>query len=558
MNERNTLHTFTDLSAEQSRLADVLLPLLSAHLNGQDIGLDDDYYAMGGDSLIALRVVSAAQEQGVPMTLRDLLYFPTVRELVAHLAASDGELTEDGAAADTSAFALLSGGDRALLPKEVVDATPATALQLGMIYLCESSGDPELYHSLIGWETVARFDEELFRQALAELCERHPALRSSFDLGSLATPLQLFWESVELPLTVESVPTDHDGDRPEQAADLRDHGQDLPIDWSRAPLFRCHVAATDSTFHVTLAMHHTIVDGWSYGQLIVDLLTLYDAKLSGTDAGLPALPSTVHRDFVRAEQEIRTSQVAADHWQEQADVPALLFDRGKFSGAANAVESVGFPLSPELVIRLRDAARGLGVPLKALALGAHARALAHWKGRARDLTTGVVINARPEQASSDLAVGLYLNTVPLRFRSPEGSWADLARTALAAERNATPYRAFPLAEIESRLGRPAFDVTFNFTNFHIYRDIEGLRALSARSWWVRGKPSFPFRVDFEIDSSHAAGSRVVVAFDPDLVDPSEVRGYARIFETALTAAAADPHARAGLDADEAVTAGERA
>ncbi|MHC5704452.1 condensation domain-containing protein [Streptomyces tirandamycinicus] len=312
--------------------------------------------------------------------------------------------------------------------------------------------------------------------------------------------------------------------------------------------------AEETSFHITLAFHHTIVDGWSCGRLIVDLLALYNAKLTRTDVGLAAVPGTVHRDFVRAEQEIRTSEAAAAHWQEQADVPALLPDRGRFTGAADAVADVRFLLPPDFMQRLRDTARDLGVPLKALALGAHARALAEWKGRDRDVTTGVVLNTRPDQPGSDLVVGLYLNTVPVRFRSLAGSWADLARTALAAERNATPYRAFPLAEIESRIGRPAFDTTFNFTHFHIYQDIEALPALKARSWWVRGKPSFPFRVDFEVDSSEAGGSRVVVAFDPALVEPDDARCYARAFEAALTAAASDPHGPAALDTDDVVTA----
>ncbi|WP_069885778.1 condensation domain-containing protein [Streptomyces luteocolor] len=552
-------HTSTDLPSPQSRLTDVLLPIFGAHLRAPDLSPDDDFYARGGDSLIALKVVSDAQEQGVAMSLRDLLYFPSVRELAAHLAAESGapaaDATEPAAAEPAAAepFALLGPSDRGLLPRGVVDATPATALQVGMVYLCEASGDPELYHSLIGWETVAPFDEELFRRALDDLVRRHPALRSSFDLGSLSVPVQLFWETADVPVTVERV-TGPDAAR-ERTARWRERRPGLPIDWGRAPLFRCHVVAGDGFFHVTLAFHHTVVDGWSYGRLIVDLLTLYDARLGGTDAGLAPQPGTVHHDFVRAEQESRTSEAAAAHWREQADVPALLLQRGQFSGAADAVAEDGFELPADLMERLREAARDLGVPLKALALAAHARALADWKGRERDVTTGVVLNARPDRPGADLVVGLYLNTVPLRFRSLAGSWADLARTALAAERNAMPYRAFPLAEIETRLGRPAFDTTFNFTHFHIYRDAEALPSLTVRSWWVRGKPSFPFRVDFEVDSSEAGGSRVVVAFDPALVDPGDARRYAHLFEAALHAAATDPHARPAPDATRAVTAG---
>ena len=108
-----------------------------------------------------------------------------------------------------------------------------------------------------------------------------------------------------------------------------------------------------------------------------------------------------------------------------------------------------------------------------------------------------------------------------------------------------PHRAFPLAEIENRLGRPAFDVTFNYTDFHLYDGLAGLTALRADGWWVAGKPSFPFRVDFEVDGLED-GSRVVVDFDPDLVDPGRVGRYAELYRQALAAAAEDPLAPAGL------------
>ncbi|MET7542965.1 condensation domain-containing protein [Streptomyces sp. NPDC005507] len=529
MNERNH-HT-----VEQSTTTDpvaLLTGIMSEHLGGQEVGPDDDFYALGGDSLIALRVVMAVQERGIAMTLKDLLFHPTVRELAGHLATSAPAAAQ--APAEEGAE-LLDAGDRVLVPDGVAAALPASALQVGIIYLCDTSGDPELYHSIIGWETVDSFDEQRFREALSELCDRHAALRTSFDLGTYSESVQLQWEKVEPPLTVERIGDANPAKGQYAIRRWSREGLSLPIDWSKAPLFRCHVVAQPDTFHVAIASHHAIVDGWSYGRLIVDLLELYAAKLRGQSAALPQPPAQGERDFIVAERELLASHEAADFWHRQADTEPLLFARGQFHGAANAVASAEFTVDGPVLEGLRAAARDAGISLKSLALAAHARALSAWTGR-DDIVTGVVVNTRPERPGADLMVGLYLNTVPLCLTGTADPLPQLGRRAHELERDAAPHRGYPLAQIESRLGRPPFDVTFNFMNFHVYQDLDGAQDLQTRAWWVRGKPSFPFRVDFEVDGAEA-GSRVSVAYDPELLDEARVRAYARHFEAALTAAA---------------------
>jgi aryl carrier-like protein len=528
-------------------VTDLLLDLMRTHLGDEEIGPDDDFYAMGGDSLTALRVVTEAQSRGLSVSLRDLLYYPTAGELAAHIEGATAGQTPGTAAPGAAApvpGGLLDPGDRALVPDGVTEAIPASALQVGMIYLCEASGDPELYHSRTGWRTEAAFDEELFRAALTEVTRRHPALRTSFDLGTFSVPVQLVWAEAKPRLTVEQA----GGDGPYAAAETARRWSaeqaNRPFDWSEAPLLRCHVVTERDSFQVALSCHHTIADGWGLGRLIVDLLTVYDALLRGAEPRLPEPPAGAHREFAAAEAAALASPKTAEFWRTEADVPPLLIDPAARPAAANAVGQHAFALRPELVEALRSAARRSGTSLKAFVLGVHAWTLGAWLGRDEDIVTGVVVSTRPETADSHLVVGLHLNTLPLRFTRTAATWAELAGEAMTAERRSLPHRAFPLAEIENRLGRPAFDVTFNYTDFHLYDALAGLTALRADGWWVAGKPSFPFRVDFEVDGLED-GSRVVVDFDPALVGPERAGRYAELYRQALAAAAEDPSAVAG-------------
>jgi hypothetical protein len=503
----------------------ILLAIVRTQLGDQSIGPDDDFYASGGDSIIALRVVTEANQRGVPVELIDLLYHPTSRELAAALAQRSPIAPEPAGPAG-EAFALLDSFDRSLTPPGVADAWPASALQVGLIYLCEQSGDPALYHDLIGVELVGGFDEDRFTTALTELCGRHPALRSSFDLGAFGEATQLVWSRVPVPLTVSRAAG------PDPVAAWRADELARPIDWRQAPAFRCHVAVLDGSFHVLLAVHHAIIDGWSLAMALTELLVHYDGLVQERPVEPPAEPAGGHPLFVAAERSAAESPDAARFWATEADTPAMLVKRKRFGGAANPVETLSFPVDPVLLDRLRATADRVGVPLKSLALGCHAWALGRLAGREHDVVTGLTVNGRPKIAGADRMVGLYLNTVPVRLASVAGDCLAAAQDALRAERRMLPFRRYPLNHIENLLGRPAFDVLFNFTHFHPYRELDRLKTVKIASWWSYDKASLPMTVDFMIESRRF-GTAVAASYDPNLVATGRVRTFLRLYRDAL-------------------------
>jgi len=152
---------------------------------------------------------------------------------------------------------------------------------------------------------------------------------------------------------------------------------------------------------------------------------------------------------------------------------------------------------------------------------------------------GCAVNTRPGRASAELAVGLYLNTVPVRFATTGGTWADLAQAAAAAERRAQPHLHYPLVHIVQRLGRPAFDVSFNFSNFHVYRDLTALKRIRSGARWVAGKPGFPLILDFEVDDADAT-ARIIIEYDVALIDVARADRLAGLCRDALDAAGRDP------------------
>ncbi|HEX8536653.1 MAG TPA: condensation domain-containing protein, partial [Cystobacter sp.] len=237
------------------------------------VGVDDNFFDLGGDSIRSLRVVARARENGLTLSVAEMFEHQTVRALASALRRGSEEQP-----ARTEPFSLASAADRAAMPEGVIDAYPLSMLQAGFVFHAELRQGYEVY--LTSFHLKVRFDEDAMRRALARLAGRHPMLRSSFDLSSFSEPLQLVYEQVQVPLTV----VDWRG-MPE-ARQLRDfeawtHAErQVGFEWRRAPLVRLHAhRLSEDTFRITLA--EPFLDGWSVASLWSEFLRLYVASLSG-------------------------------------------------------------------------------------------------------------------------------------------------------------------------------------------------------------------------------------------------------------------------------------
>lgn len=512
-----------------------LLGILRDQLEVPELDADDTFYAVGGDSLIAVRVVAEAREKGLRLTLRDLLVHGSVSAIAAHV---DLAATPAGNWAAPETFGLLAPEDRAKIPPGVEDVIPASALQSGMLYLCAAGGNPTLYHIADGWEVTAPFDEELFRGALVALSQRHPALRASFDVSRFSEPVQMVWRQAEIPLTIDYA--DAAGQASDRQDDWLGHRAGLPFDPQTPPLIRCHVVTWPGSFRICLVTHHAILDGWSMSRVTVNLMNLYHRALGLGSRSMPEPPRSAHHELITAERAALSSAAAQEHWVGQASVPPLLLP-GLRAEIPDPSGNLAFPLDADLVKALAEAAHQLGFSLKSVTLAAHVRALADWTGRERDVVTGLTFATRPTRAGSDLAAGLFLNTLPVRVPETAHSWSRLVQAVAAAEHAGVPHQAFPQARIVELLGRPAFDVNFNFMNFHAYQELSEFAELPVLDWWRSGGVSFPMHVNVQI-SGHVGEVRI--GFDPALLPEDRVLRYARLYERALTSLAAGPGASA--------------
>ena len=179
--------------------------MFAAVLGVESVGVYDDFFAIGGDSILALSVRSEAEKRGIAFDIDELFARPTVAELAGSISPGTTRRPQGV----TDAFALLPLIDRAAL-HDAEDAFPATAMQLGMAFHSFERADSTMYKDVFRYRLAMPWRETVFAAAFDRLVARHPALRSSFELSRHSVPLQVIraWA----PSAFEVVTGAEDGD----------------------------------------------------------------------------------------------------------------------------------------------------------------------------------------------------------------------------------------------------------------------------------------------------------------------------------------------------------
>jgi amino acid adenylation domain-containing protein len=525
---------------EEEALAEIWAGVLGV----ERVGREDNFFSLGGDSMLSIKVLSQARERGLSLSLQQLFLHQNIRAL-SEAIRGGGAAEPEAPAPRVGPFELISAEDRAKLPEDAEDAYPLAKMQAGMLFHSELHAESSIYHNTNSMHLKAPFNREVMELALRRLAARHPLLRTSFDMSGFSEPLQIVHREVTIPLEVEDL---RHLTHPEQEEALErwfESEKHRLFEWKRAPLLRfsVHMRGEDR-FQFSWSEHHAIVDGWSVASMTTELTVDYATLVrEGPDAPPPAAPVSLYRDFVALEQRVLASEAARRYWLDMLRDGALIELAAGRPSAPPRIVNHDIPVAPDLSERIKEVARLLEVPIKSLLLSIHLRVLNLITGMP-DLITGIVANGRLEEPDGDRVFGLFLNTLPLRFRFTGGTWGDLARRTFEIETEMIPFRHYPLAEIQ-RLsgGRNLFDVAFTFMHFHV---MQGVSEAGSEFQGLGSKANiptnFPLSTYFLQDPMSAAVG-LFLDYDAALFDAAEITRIGNYYHRALTALAENPRGR---------------
>ncbi|MFD5201679.1 amino acid adenylation domain-containing protein, partial [Streptomyces sp. NPDC058375] len=444
-----------------------LAAIWSALLRCDEVSREDDFFALGGDSLLVLEVFARLEKQGGPLPRPTVIYRNRTLAALASAVDAAAEAVHEAvdsaagepAAASTGTLARgsdhVAGRPGTLDPAAAPPPFPLTPTQRGFL-LAEAIAPGATSSWLTRLRLHGRLDTVRFQRAVDTLVGRHPMLRTVFPAGARPAVQQELPSSLRLPVDFETLTGP--GQVEERVAAERARRFE-PWAW---PLLRLRVLTVAPDEHVMVAhAHHIIGDGYSAALLVRELTTVYDALSHGAEATPAPLRSTFRDHAVRlAERTGSPASVAPaseDRWA-RLSAPYLppVLSAGTRTGAspgaaANPLfHTHAFTLDADQVEALRRYAARTGSTLHAAVLTAYYRALAAATSRV-DLVLGLAVSGRDHALPDAHRVfGPFATAVPLRPAGPgdgrsaeAGFEDDLRRLASEAAEARTYEGAVP-------------------------------------------------------------------------------------------------------------------
>ncbi|MEM6989199.1 MAG: amino acid adenylation domain-containing protein, partial [Myxococcota bacterium] len=503
---------------------------MARQLDRRTIQLDDDFFAMGGQSLLATRVISHLRETlGVDLPLRLIFDAPTPRSLASGVRSVQRHLS--------------------LPPMPRVDRRgplPLSYSQERMLFMHMLQPTSAAYNIAGAVQLDGPLDPAAIDGAVQDLVARHEILRASYRFTADGAR-QVLREELHIEIDrIDFTAAGHAAHASDRAA------SELavqPFDLEHDPLVRValHRIGSDS-FRLVFCVHHIVADGWSMDVTLQDFLALYAARRDGTQAGLPELTSQ-YIDYAAWQRAFLDSEHLGEqlrYWSQRlAGAPAVLplpTDRPRTADPSHEGGLVEMALPAALVERLTSLGHEQGATLFMVMFAAFNVILSRYSGTA-DICVGTPIANRNWQASEGL-IGTFVNTLVMRTDcAGDPAFLELIARVREVCLGAYDHQDLPFERLVDAL-QPERDLSHS-PLFQVFFDFQTIRFPSSAAADLLVNPVAVRRRAAQFDLSvgfldFGAGLMGSIEYRTDLFDRATIERMAGHFTRVLEAAAADP------------------
>jgi amino acid adenylation domain-containing protein/non-ribosomal peptide synthase protein (TIGR01720 family) len=527
-----------DRPAPASAIQELLAGIWAAVLEREQVGPEENFFELGGQSLLATRVLGRVREVfGVEVPLRTLFESPTVAALAAAITAARGAGS-------------LPSGPR-LEARAHGGEVPLSYAQQRLWFLDRLEPGSAAYLMPFALRLAGRLAVAALGRSLDEVVGRHDVLRTAVVVteagpaGRVAPPLPLALPLVDLGALAAPA-------RARERTRVLAQDASRPFDLSRAPLLRALLLRCQADDHALLLnLHHMATDGWSMAVLVRELTAAYAAFAAGRPPSLPAL-AIQYADYALWQRHWLAAGALDEQlacWRQRLaafdGVLELPTDRPRPAVQTSAGATLSLPLSGEVLRCLQAMSRDQAVTLFMTLVGVFQVLLARTTGQ-QDVAIGTPIAGR-RQVETEKLIGLFVNSLVLRTSlagDPPFSQllGRIRNTTLEAYTNQDlPFdRLVEELQPQRDLSRtPLFQVMFDLRQ-------APLGAVAAPELRLEPLSVGTGAAQFELSltAGEAGGAWEVDAeYNRDLFDATTVRRLLRHFEMLLHGVAAEPHAR---------------
>ncbi|WP_225729908.1 MULTISPECIES: non-ribosomal peptide synthetase [unclassified Nocardia] len=516
--------------AARSPAEQALCDLFAEVLGVERVGIDDDFFELGGQSLLATRLASRIRTVlGVEVEMREIFDAPTVARLVERLPSR-------------------APSRPPLMRVREPGPVPLSLAQRRLWLLHRLEGASATYNMPIALVLHGPLDVAALAGAIQDVVVRHEPLRTVLAESDSGVPEQ---RVLDIEIEVPIVPA---ADTTEVRA-VVDQLARYPFDLAAELPFGAAVVRRSESEHVLVfVVHHIACDGWSLAPLGRDLGTAYAARAQGLAPDWAPLPVR-YADYALWQQWALGTETdpdgvisrQLDYWRrELAALPAELplpTDRPRPAAPSGRGEIVSFTIPSGTRDGLRQLVRGRAAT-ESMVLQAGLATLLSKVGAGSDIPLGSPVAGRNDEALHDL-VGFFVNTLVLRTTIPvDATFGEVlgqvrAKALAAYENQDVPFDRVveALDAPRSAARHPLFQILLVFQNNEVAAlNLPGIR--------VYGYPAATgasrFDLTFDITDQGAGGYDGTIEFATDLFDRETVVALACRYVRLLQTVAATP------------------
>ncbi|CAA7196944.1 Tyrocidine synthase 3 [Chryseobacterium potabilaquae] len=438
----------------EKQLAEIYGKVLGLPL--ESIGLHDDFFRLGGNSIMAIKLISKIhQGLGLQASVAMVFSHKTVFGLAGVLKDLD-----------------LEGGD---MIRPIAVPNPEQQLlsfaQERLWFIDQYEGGSSAYNIPMVFGLSSRVDLSILKESFKILLSRHDILRTLIVTSSEGVGYQ-YVSDHELSIKETYVESS------KQLEDLISQEVNRVFDLSKElPISVCVFNDKDEvTSYLSIVIHHIAFDGWSIDIFLEELLSIYQDLLTNSSVSLPLL-RIQYKDFALWQRDYLQGEVLdrqLDYWKVkllEVEPLNLPLDYARPSAISYEGNTVHFSISDTLGEELRLLSRDLGVSLYSVMLGGYYLLLSSYSGQ-KDIVLGTVVANRHHAGLEDL-IGFFVNTLVLREKIDYGvSVRDFILQVSDSVSEAQMHQDVPFEKLVEELGvvqdvsrHPLFQVMFGLQSF---------------------------------------------------------------------------------------------
>lgn len=526
-------------SSPEMSIADRLAGLFAEVLGVPGIGTDENFFKVGGNSLLAVRLASRIRASlGVELPLRVLFAAPTARSLSTRIEKPAAPRPE-------------------LAKMRRPSLLPLSHAQQQLWFIHRLEGPSATYNMPLVLRITGPLDVPAMQAAVRDIVARHEPLRTILPEHEGSARQVVLTGAASEP-AFEIVRTDDLG-----AEGLLAEAGRYGFDLTSEPPFRATLFMLGAEKYILLLLlHHIAADGWSMAPLLNDLSAAYAARRQSRPPGFASLP-VQYADYalwqaalLSGENDTR-SAIAKEvaYWtQTLRDMPTHLplpWEKGRPPVATYRGSALACTIDSALHRSLRLLAERSGVTMF-MVLHAAVAVVVSWLGGGTDVPLGTAVAGRTEEGLGDL-VGFFVNTLVLRLDlSGEPTFSELLSRVRNVDLAAQEHQLLPFRRLVQLLNprrslgsHPLFQIAIGLDNTSRPElkcpglNVEHDDALDVGT----AKVDLIFHFREHCDS---AGIETVIEYASDLLERDTVKAICDLLVQVLAAAAADTGQRTSI------------